>query len=95
MNKQALISQYISTPAGRAALAASMASPIRTNLGYLEMPQYWIVGKLDIIKSNRNSVKEFMVDYIRKYKRFDTLRSAIQETCPEYEIVLDKLLVLK
>lgn len=44
---------------------------------------------------NREMTRQYIVNYIRSHKKFANLRAAIQESCPEYEDILNKLLVLK
>lgn len=44
---------------------------------------------------DETDVKNFIVDYVCKYKNFDNLRTAIKQACPQHEITLDKYLVLK
>lgn len=93
MNKEAIISKYISTPAGRARLAASMVQPLRGGIdyGYLELPVDWIVGKI----KEQDDMRKYIHNYVKRFKKFDNLRAAIQQACPENETVLDKFLVLK
>lgn len=51
----------------------------------------------EILKKNTDHTyrRNFIVKYIRENKMYGNLRVAIREVCPEYEEVLDKLLVLK
>jgi len=91
MNKKAIISRYISTPAGRAALAAAMTQPMRTTFDY-EPPINYIIKNLS---DDREEAKRYILYLVRSLKKFDNLRTAIRETHPEYEEILDKFLVLK
>jgi len=50
----------------------------------------YIVGML-----KRHDPRLYICNYIKQYKEFTILRIAIQRVCPEHEITLDKLLVLK
>ena len=93
-NKELIISKYITTVADRAKLAASMIN-LRTRLEYYEPSTAYSIEKLNHHVFSKQSVKEYIVNYIRKNKATINLRTAIQQTHPEYEIMLDKLLVLR
>jgi len=51
----------------------------------------------EILEKNSDHAyrRNFIAKYIREQKRYENLRVAIREVCPEYEEMLDKLLVLK
>jgi len=94
--KELLIKEAIRTKTGRALLAASMVNPLRTNSNYRDdLPDFWIANILAGFSEDTVQIKEYLVSYIRKYKNFDSLRRAVVEACPEHEIMLDKLLVLR
>lgn len=92
MNKrEVIISNYIKSPTGRAALAASMMQPLRTRLEYRE-PSIELISRT-LVKEE--DMKQYICWYIKQYKRHDNLRTAIKQTCPDKEVVLDKLLILR
>jgi hypothetical protein len=92
MKFEGIISQYIKSPAGRAALAAAMQQPLRTVLYYSEPHIFQIV---DMLSCEDIKIKEYIMHYVKTYKEYCNLRSAIKQCCPEFEIVLDKILLLK
>ena len=53
--------------------------------------QMMIVNGRDNVKANR----EYIAGYIKEHKIINNLKQAIQQSCPEYEDTLNKLLVLK
>lgn len=84
------ISQYLSTQAGRRALAQSMIQPLRTRLDYSEPSVDKIIT--DILKSD---IREYLLMYIKTYKSYNNLRIALKEINPVYEDIFEKLLILK
>lgn len=45
--------------------------------------------------TERGDRRKYIISYIRDNSRYNNLRTAIKEVCPEYEEMLDKLLILK
>lgn len=93
--REALIFKYISTPDGLDAMAKSMTQPLRTRLDYMEPHPDNTINNLTKLNKDRSEVSKYIMNYIKTYKECRYLRSAIQQSHPEYENILDKLLVLK
>jgi hypothetical protein len=90
---EAIVLKYISSPAGKAALTAAMMRPLRTTLDYKynESPVELLVETIEQVQDMR----QYIYAYVKRQMKHDNLRAAIQKARPEYEVLLDKMLILK
>lgn len=48
-----------------------------------------------IISAMKENCRDYVVDYMKHFHKYDNLREAFKKEYPEGEIILDKLLILK